>query len=291
MFKTKELPTLFYSSRQRRSKLIAMGQRQPVSERRDRWVLIGTVLFTSMHFAFAIISSIFGAASLEVSNPFLSKILFDLGILVALMTMIFAFMLFFVGNLQFRESAISVLKRIILCPLTRKQRIQPRQQAPKVLSKFQFPLSQKILHSSTQDLTNKALKKFNETRNARCNVELTIEKSAKNQQKTNTTAREHSSKRISKRRTSTCFESSLSWTTINEQPSSKSIRSGIFRSNSSKLTMQLDDVTNSKNNTQFVDQTQYFKSEPKKANNTVSAVGENIVYNQNVVDEIIQNGE
>ena len=118
--------------------MIELGQRQPMSERRDRWILIGTVLFTSMHFGFAVVASSFGALALVVSNPILSQILYNTGITLALMTMIFAFLLFFVGNLQFRQNAIMIMKQVLTCGI-RKRISQPKKKDPKVVSRFEVP--------------------------------------------------------------------------------------------------------------------------------------------------------
>ena len=103
-------PLLAFRIRRRRLK--TAGQRQPEEERKDRWIIVGSVLFSCVHFGCAFVSACFVAISQNTEEESTQDVLYKIGMLVTFSSAIISIILFFIGNYQFRLSMLKLLKKL-----------------------------------------------------------------------------------------------------------------------------------------------------------------------------------
>ena len=110
--KTEAVTAPLHAFRIRRRRLKAAGQRQPEEERKDRWILVGSVLFSCVHFGCAFVSACFVAISQNTEEESTQDVLYKIGMLVTFSSAIISIILFFIGNYQFRLSMLKLLKKL-----------------------------------------------------------------------------------------------------------------------------------------------------------------------------------
>ena len=102
------------SFRYRRRRIRNMGWRQPLAEQKDKWIMIGTVAFNALDLTVSALTMALFVISGLYAHSSWNDIPLYIGIWLLQSKMILGFILFFVGNLQFRKKAVENL-RIVFC--------------------------------------------------------------------------------------------------------------------------------------------------------------------------------
>ena len=90
-----------------------------MSERKDKWVIVGSVLFSSIQLSCSFASVFLGIIGFLINEKFLGTLFVNLAVLISQLSIVISLVLFIIGNFAFRKKVEKIFRD--MCCFWRRQ--------------------------------------------------------------------------------------------------------------------------------------------------------------------------